>query len=141
VPPSDRDLIQNHLARYCFVVDRDSAEAIASLFWEDARLDFDGIHVGRDAIRRCYADWIRTKRDPVEGLRHLIYVPLIDVVGDEASAETYVDADAHTRRSGRTVQLRSLYRDRLSRRYGEWRFAERQIVPMRSLYSPDRERR
>ena len=130
---TDHELIQNHLARYCFAVDRDSAEAIASLFWEDARLEFEGIHVGRDAIRACYADWIRTKRDPVTGLRHLIYVPLIEIAGDQATAETYVDADAHTRRSGRPVRLRAVYRDRLSRRQGEWRFAERQIVLMSSL--------
>jgi len=131
---SDYHKIQNHLARYCFAVDHGSADEIADLFWDDARLEFDGTHVGRQAIRRCYATWIRTKRDPVEGLRHLIYVPLIEIDGDGASAKTYVDADAHTRRRGRTILLRSLYRDRLHRRNGEWRFVERHIVPMRSLY-------
>lgn len=135
---SDRELIQNHLARYCFAVDRGSAEDIADLFWDDARLDFGGIFLGREAIRQCYADWIATMRDPVEGLRHLIYVPLIDVNGNEATAETYVDADAHTRRSGRSILLRSLYLDRLSRRGGAWRFAHRQIVAMRSLYDTER---
>jgi len=131
---SDRDLIYNHLARYCFVVDRDDADAIADLFWEDAELEFGGRHSGREAIRRCYDEWIQTKRNPVVGLRHMIYLPLIELEGDEARTETYVDADAHTRRSGRTVLLRSLYRDRLCRRNGEWRFQERHIVPMRSLY-------
>ena len=140
MPQSDYEAIRNHLARYCFAVDHGSADEIAELFWDDARLEFDGTHLGRDAIRRCYAQWIRTKRDPVEGLRHLIYVPLIDIDGDEASTQTYVDADAHTRRSGRTVLLRSLYRDRLHRRDGQWRFVERHIVPMRSLYDvPPRE--
>lgn len=134
---SDRELIQNHLARYCFAVDRESADAIAALFWDDARLEFNGTHVGREAIRACYEDWINTKRAPVEGLRHMIYMPLIDLGGDHARTETYVDADAHTRRSGRTVLLRSLYRDRFAKRNGEWRFLEREIVPMRSLY--DRE--
>jgi SnoaL-like domain len=141
VTESDRDLIANHLARYCFVVDRDSAEAIAALFWEDARLEFNGTYVGREAIRQCYAEWIRTARDPVEGLRHMIYVPLIAINGDEATAETYVDTDAHSRKSGRTILLRSLYRDRLHRRHGEWRFAERHIVPMRRLYDTERESR
>ncbi|MGE0337384.1 MAG: nuclear transport factor 2 family protein [Gammaproteobacteria bacterium] len=130
---SDFELIQNHLARYCFAVDHGSADEIADLFWDDATLEFGGLHTGRAAIRACYAAWIRTKRDPVEGLRHLIYVPLIEIDGDHASTQTYVDADAHTRRSGRPVLLRSLYRDRFRKQDGEWRFAHRHIVPMRSL--------
>ena len=135
---SDRELIQNHLAKYCFAVDRDSAEEIAALFWPDARLEFNGTHTGFEEIRLCYADWIRKMRDPVEGLRHLIYVPLIEIDGDHAVAKTYVDADAHARKSGRTIQLRALYRDRLTQRNGEWRFAERHIVGMRGLNDVER---
>lgn len=128
---SDYEQIQNHLARYCFAVDRDSAETIASLFWEDARLEFNGPHEGSEAIRQCYDEWIKTMRDPVEGLRHLIYVPRIDIDGDRAVAETYVNADAHARKSGRFIQLRAVYRDQLTKRNGEWRFSERHIVAMR----------
>lgn len=54
MPQSDRDLIQNDLAHYCFTVDRDSAEEIAALFWEYARLEFNGVREGAEAIRaRC----------------------------------------------------------------------------------------
>ena len=130
---TDRDRIVNLLARYCFVVDRGTGDEIAALFCDDARLEFNGTHVGAQAIRDCYADWIRTMRDPVEGLRHLIYVQLIDIDGDRAVAETYVDADAHTRRSGRAVRLRALYRDVMTKRDSEWRYQERRIVGMRSL--------
>ncbi len=133
---SDRDQIENHLAQYCFAVDRDSAEAIANLFWEDARLEFNGVYEGRSAIRQCYDDWIKSARDPVEGLRHLIYIPRVEIDGDHAMAETYVDADCHVRKSGRAIRLRATYRDRLQRRNGEWRFAERCIVNMRSLDPP-----
>lgn len=130
---TDREQIENHLARYCFTVDSGTAEAIAALFWDDARLDFNGVHTGVEAIRRCYADWIANMRDPVEGLRHLIYMPLIEIDGGHARAQTYVDADAHARKDGRAIRLRALYRDHLSRRDGEWRFAERHIVGMRRL--------
>lgn len=133
VGASDYEQIQNHLAKYCFAVDRESAGEIASLFWEDARLEFNGVHHGFEEIRRCYDDWIKKMRDPVEGLRHLIYVPRIHIDGDRAAAETYVDADAHVRKSGRSVRLRALYRDRLAKRNGEWRFSERLIVGMRNL--------
>lgn len=135
---SDREQIQNHLAKYCFAVDGGTAEEITALFWDDARLEFNGTHNGCEAICLCYAEWIRKMRDPVEGLRHLIYVPLIEIDGDHAVAKTYVDADAHVRKSGRTILLRSLYRDRLTKRNGEWRFFERHIVGMRSLYDAER---
>ena len=133
---TEREQIENHLARYCFAVDEGTADDIAALFWDDARLEFNGSHVGRDAIRQCYADWIVRLRDPVDEIRHLLYVPLIDIEGDEATAATYVDADALTRRSGRAVQLRACYRDRLARRDGEWRFAERLIIGMTSFTAP-----
>lgn len=131
-----RGLIENHLARYCFAVDNGTADDIAALFWDDAHLEFNGSHVGYAAIRRCYADWIARMRDPVDEIRHLLYVPLIEIEGKEADATTYVDADALTRRSGRVVQLRACYRDRLAQRNGEWRFAERRIVGMRSFTAP-----
>ena len=134
---TDRERIVNHLARYCFVVDRGTADEIAALFWDDARLDFNGIYNGYAEIRQCYAEWIARARDPVEGLRHLIHVPYIELDGDAARAVTYVDADCHVRRSGRTILLRATYRDRLSRRAGEWRFAERHIVAMRRLYDTE----
>ncbi len=60
--PSDREVLQNHLAKYCFAVDRDSAEEIAALFWPDARLEFNGTHTGFEEIRLCYADWIQKMR-------------------------------------------------------------------------------
>lgn len=133
---SDRDLILNHLARYCFAVDEDDADTIAALFWDDAVLEFDGIHRGRDAIRQCFAAWIRHRRDPVTSLRHLLHQPLVDIDGDGARARSYVDADALTRRSGRAVHLRAVYEDRLQRRAGEWRFAARRIVVLASFTAP-----
>lgn len=123
----DLERVRNHLARYCHVVDRENADTIAGLFWDDAVLDFNGRHEGAAAIRRCYADWIAAMREPVVGLRHLIYAPAIELDGDSATAETYFDADGHSRKRGTPIRLRGLYSDRLSRRDGHWRFAEREI--------------
>ncbi|PJK30850.1 nuclear transport factor 2 family protein [Minwuia thermotolerans] len=67
-------------------------------------------------------------RDPVDELRHLIYAPAIRIDGERATAETYFDADAVTRRSKRLVQLRGVYRDELARRGEHWRFVRREIV-------------
>jgi hypothetical protein len=132
MPLSDYEQIQNHLAKYCFRVDRGTADEIAELFWEDAFLDLYGQHQGIAAIHTAYVNWIRDMRDPVEGLRHCIAQPCIAIDGDEATSECYVDADAHTRKKGRLIQLRALYKDRLTKRHGEWRFTDRRIVVFRS---------
>lgn len=131
MPLSDYEQIQNHLADYCFRVDRDSADAIAALFWDDAYLELYGKHQGIAAIRAAYANWITTMRDPVEGLRHCIFAPHIQLDGDEATSECYANADAHTRKKGRLIQLRALYKDRLAKRNGEWRFSDRRIIVFR----------
>lgn len=127
---SDHEQITGLIARYCPIVDREPAAVIADLFWDDAVLEFNGTHEGRAAIVAAYEDWIAKMREPVDELRHLIYQPAITVDGGRASAETYFDADAVTRKSRRLVELRGVYRDALERRDGVWRFARREIVGM-----------
>ncbi len=125
---SHYEAIHHLLANYCFIVDRASATEMADLFWEDATLDFAGeVYEGRDAIYDVYATWITEKRDPVVGLRHILYTPSIEVSGTSAVAETYYDADGHSKDSGRYIRLRGLYRDRLELRNAEWRFLSREV--------------
>lgn len=130
---TDYEKIQNHLARYCFAVDGEGADEIAALFWTDATLEFGGLHRGYGEIHACYRNWISEMRDPVEGLRHLIHMPLIEVNGDTAVSKCYADADAHSRKSDRPIQNRAVYLDILTKRDGEWRFMERRIVWMKGL--------
>ncbi len=132
MPPTDYEQIQNHLARYCHIVDRDGVDAIAALFWDDATLEFDGTFNGIAEIRGCYSQWIEKMRDPVVGLRHLIHSPSIEILDAEAAAECYFDADCHIRANDRPIQLRGIYKDRLAKRNGEWRFLERQIILYKS---------
>ena len=128
---SDQDLIRNLIARYCFIADREDADAMTDLFWENAELDFGGQYRGRTKIREAFEGWIRNMRDPVEGLRHLSFLPAIRFTGtDAATAETYFNADGRLRESGEAIHVRGLYRDRFERRRGAWRFAYRQIVVM-----------
>ncbi len=124
----DQQLIQNIYAKYCFAVDRGSAEDIAAYFWDDCYLNFGGnIHEGVDEARVGFAKWISKMRDPVQGLRHCLYTPQIDVNGDRANAEAYYDADGHAGRKGKPIQLRGLYRSTLERREGEWRFLKHEV--------------
>ena len=130
---SDREQISNLLAKYCFVTDRGSAEEMAEMFWEDATVQFgDRVNRGIDAVRNGFAAWIAKMRDPVDGLRHVLHTPWIDIDGDTAVAEAYYDADGHSRKRGTPIHLRGVYRDRLERRSNEWRFLEREIQIWRS---------
>ncbi|MEM1315810.1 MAG: nuclear transport factor 2 family protein [Pseudomonadota bacterium] len=115
------------IGRYCRMSDHAGAEAIAALFWPEGALEFDGVHEGRDAVTEAYRRWIDEKRAPVEGLRHLAYLPAVELAGARAQAETYFDADGRIRKSGRMIRLRGLYRDSLERRDGVWRFLRKRI--------------
>ncbi len=131
---NDHQQIQHLIARYCFIVDTGSAEDMAAMFWDDATLRFGrrSINAGAQAIRVGLHKWIEKMRDPVVGLRHLAHLPNIEIDGNTATAETYYDADGHSRRRRRPIHLRGVYRDRLQKRGNEWRFIERWIVIMHS---------
>ncbi len=131
---SDHEQIQSLLAKYCFATDRGTAEEMAALFWDDAVVQFgENRNEGIEAVTAGFAAWIRKMRDPVEGLRHLLHTPCIDISGNHATAEAYYDADGHSRNKGRRISLRGLYRDRLEKRDGEWRFVAREIQIWRSM--------
>lgn len=126
--PGDRDSILTLLAKYCFVTDRGSADELAALFWPDCTVNFDGnLHAGRAAAREGFARWIGKMREPMEGLRHILHTPLIEVAGEAATSEAYYDADGHVRRSGRAIRLRGLYRTAYARRDGEWRILRHEV--------------
>ena len=136
---SDRDAILNLLATYCFVTDRGSADDLAALFWEDCTVDFDSnVHEGLPAAREGFARWITKMRDPVEGLRHILHTPRIDIDGDSAQSEAYYDADCHARKSGRAIRLRGLYRTEFARRGGEWRILRHEVQIWKPIPAPDK---
>ena len=131
---ADHIQIQSLLAKYCFATDRGSADDIAALFWEDCEVDFGGrVNHGVEAARTGFERWIAKMRDPVEGLRHILHTPLIEIDGDRATAEAYYDADGHSKRKGRLIQLRGVYRDILEKRGDDWRFLKREVQIWRSI--------
>lgn len=136
---SDRDTILNLLAKYCFITDRGTADELAALFWEDCTVDFGGnVHEGRAVARDGFARWITRMRDPVEGLRHILHTPLIEVAGETATSEAYYDADCHARRSGRAIRLRGLYRTEFARREGEWRILRHEVQIWKPIPEPEK---
>ena len=131
---TDHEAIHSLLSKYCFVTDRGSAEEMAGLFWDDATVIFgENTNAGIAAVTAGFEAWITKMRDPVEGLRHVLHTPCIEIDGDSATSEAYYDADGHSRKKGKPIHLRGLYRDRLEKRNGEWRFVEREIQIWRSM--------
>lgn len=125
--------VQSHLAKYCILVDTAEPAVIAKLFWDDARLEFGGEFTGGEAILACFETWAKEMRDPIEGLRHLLHMPHIEIDGEVASSVSYADADGHSRRSGKAIRNRAMYVDKLEKRGGVWKFKDRKIVWMRGL--------
>lgn len=131
---SDHKQIQNLYAGYCFAVDRGTADDIAAYFWDDCYLNFGGnIHQGAEEARVGFSKWIAKMRTPVQGLRHCLYTPLIEIDGNVAKAEAYYDADGHAGRKGKPIQLRGLYRSTLERRNDEWRFIKHEVQIWNSI--------
>ena len=111
------------------------------MFWNEGVLWFGrrSQNVGAEGIRVGLRKWVEKMRDPVVGLRHLAYAPHIEIEGNRARAQTYYDADGHSRKRRRPIHLRGVYQDRLEKRKGEWRFIERRIVIMDSTLADLRE--
>ena len=131
---SNYEQISNVLAGYCFATDRGTAEDIAAYFWEDASVNFDGrVNSGLEDITIGFQKWITKLRDPVEGLRHILHTPVIIIDGDRATSEAYYDADGHSKNKGNLIQLRGVYKDKLEKRGGEWRFIYREVQIWRSV--------
>lgn len=89
---SEHIAVQRHLAKYCILVDSAEPIDIAKLFWDDARLEFGGEFTGGEAILACFEAWAREMRDPVEGLRHLLHMPHIEIDGEVARSVSRIAA-------------------------------------------------
>ncbi len=123
--------IQQVLYRYCFAVDKGTADDVAALFHENATLMpvYSGeppVH-GRAAIREWYVNYHRDLRGRVDHLRHCVTNPAIDVSGNEATAQCYLIADAVPKTGGNPYSVAGYYLDKLVKDGGRWYFKERQI--------------
>jgi hypothetical protein len=121
----DRLAIRDTVHRYCRGVDRHDVETIDSIFFAD------GIDNHGDVLcyRHEFAEWgnrLHEKGSVAHG--HSITTQLIEVHGDEGTAESYV-VFVLKRKDGKTVHIGGArYLDRLERRGGLWRIVLRRVV-------------
>jgi uncharacterized protein (TIGR02246 family) len=116
-----RAQIEELRANYCYHVDDADGEAFASLFAEDALLDFGsaGTYAGREELR----DFVESVvPDHYEFIVHMVHNPVIRVDGDSATGRWYFEAPATTT-DGEDVWIQGRYDDEYARVDGEWLFA------------------
>ncbi len=123
----DRIAIEDVLARYCHGVDRGDVEILRNAYWPDATDDHVFIRGGRDQV----VEWIMETVRAQEQAMHAISNILIRIDGNEARVETYYNSYHRIRgKSGapKDVTMAGRYLDRMEKRDGEWRIAERKVV-------------
>lgn len=114
------------LTRYCRGIDRCHLESLLSVFWPDATADY-----GSGAQNA--QDWSRITVAALKGMlrtQHSIGNLLIEVEGDRAKAETYCHAfhELPGENGPGEMIVGGRYLDRLERRDGVWRIAQRIYV-------------
>jgi ketosteroid isomerase-like protein len=118
----DRIAIAELRHEYCYRADDRDWDGFAALFTEDAHLDFGpvGTFDGRASVRR-FAEEIVGSEHPF--LVHMLHNPVIDVDGDTATGQWYVEVPC-TFADGSAGWIQGRYDDTYRRVDGEWRFAE-----------------
>jgi 3-phenylpropionate/cinnamic acid dioxygenase small subunit len=126
----DKTAITELLHRYCRACDRADFEALREIFWEDA-VDHHGITDGEPGLLIAWLTETVAKPGSVfEWMIHSVSNILIELHGDQAAVESYfVSTQRRHDDSGTWDDLVSgRYVDRMERRGGEWRIAERSVL-------------
>jgi hypothetical protein len=128
----DRQAIVDCLHRYTRGVDRMDEELILSAFHEDA-IDF---HHGHTGTAKDFVEWFWPAQESRVTCQHYLTNITVDIDGDVAHSESYF-LTASRWAAGDTVRHGGgRYVDRLERRNGEWRIAQRVVVVEWAADSP-----
>jgi hypothetical protein len=126
---ADRLAIQDCLVRYSRGIDRLDEDLIRSAYWEDST-DDHGNYRGNGHEFAAFA--VPRLRRAFETTHHVLSNSTVDLDGDRAHVETYVQAlhVHHPDEQGhrRTFLFGGRYVDRMERRGAEWRIADRVVV-------------
>lgn len=123
----DRAAIEDCLMRYCHAVDRCDAELLRTVYWPDASDD----HIFWRGDAAAFVDFCIPVLRSREQTMHSLGCILIRIDGDQALTESYFNAYERLRRKDGTsndVTLHGRYLDRMARRGGQWRIADRKVV-------------
>jgi len=121
---ADREAIRDCFARYARGFDQGDEELVRSAFWPDAH------HKG--TVEGTPEDLIAASVPLLQSMDitlHQLGQSLIRIRGDQAVAETYFSAFHRLTENGysRYMLMGGRYADRLEKRGGEWRLADRRV--------------
>lgn len=123
----DKQEIAEIVLRYCRGVDRLDYDLIRSCY-HDGAVDH---HTGFDGDADGYVEWLRRVLPRLGGTMHMVANQLIEVDGDAARSESYGMAHHWGEPfddTSRNFTSAFRYVDRMERRAGVWRIAERWAV-------------
>lgn len=120
--------IRDVLIRYTRGIDRMDSDLVTSCYWPGAYDD----HGAFQGTAEEFVKWVREVLSYFDATMHFIGNQLVEVDGDTAHAESYCVA-YHRRRArdgeeGHDLVTALRYVDRMQRRDGEWRIADRKCV-------------
>lgn len=123
----DREAIRDVLMRYCHAIDRCDAGLLRSVYWPGATDD----HVFWRGTAEAFVDFCMPILESRDQTMHNIGNILIRIDGNAARVQSYFDSYERLRgKEGRCndITASGRYLDRMEKRDGEWRIAERKVV-------------
>lgn len=134
-------------SRYMFAIDWQDAEVYASVFTEDATLEWpEGSAQGREAIKKMIVGLKEYRRKLAEfaaptkaaSLRHFVTNRIIKVDGDRATAVAYwMDINNDNQIRMPYIPGYGHYEDELIRTADGWRFTSRKVFNETTAESPN----
>ena len=122
---ADRMAIQDVLHGHCRGLDRNDGPAVAASYWPEAEVDYGSFR----GPASQFAGLIGPALSAAYQLtRHCISNTLIDFEGQQARAESYVEAAHLLADGGSEMRFGGRYLDTLEKRGEEWRMLHRQVV-------------
>jgi SnoaL-like domain len=122
----ERERIRDCIGRLARGEDRRNAELISACYWPDSTTDY-GVFVG---TFDQYLAWVVPGSPAIPVTQHLLSQSLIELEGNVARAETHVTS-YHRVNMGteeRDTVIGGRYLDRMEKRGGEWRIAQRTML-------------
>lgn len=129
---NDHDAIRRLLADYCFGTDTGDIERWVGTFTDD--IVWEGGAFGRFEGKEAARAYSKATGDAPKYMRHINSNALIDIEGDAASVNSYIQVYDQ---SGETPSLifSGFYRDKLVKQNGQWLISFRALLPDSSMLS------
>ena len=122
----DREKIRDVIARLARGEDRRDAEAITAAYWPDSRTDYGVFEGSFDD----YLAWVVPGADAIKNTQHVLGQSVIELAGETALVETHVNSYHRVDMGAgdRDTLIGGRYLDRMEKRGGEWRIAQRTML-------------